>query len=1065
MDRTQKIKADLDAYRASKQNTQPMQRDIRADLEAYRASKSPSIAQQKESLVSEGKPVSISDNRAEPTLGGQIVREAIKAPVKVGLSIARGLTPNKPVSINSKYLGKTSDFLTEMEQTAGNLADKYNRGEITPLQGIAGVVGKAGTQALDVGGMLPVEGIVSQGAKTLLGKGTTGLGKAVRTSLVRGGGYGAGYDVGNQLATGEQYNPMQTVKAAGIGVGADLGLSYVAPKILKGAGDTAKAIKPDAGKIMTKVARLNPIDAKRFKDDFGVEHGQYLAETGNYKKPEAIVEAEAQKWIQSRDAADKAMEQLNGNYKATQIKTALDKLVDREMSVSAPGAPSKDLQRALELQSKHLGDGLTMSEINEAKRLFERNVKVEFNKVFNPKEVTLATNIDEALRKWQFAKAEELGLTNLPDINKQTRMAKFITDKLGKTIAREHGNNTMSLTDWIVLSNGDPLAVSAFLTKKVFSNKGLQAKFAKLVGTKNKKPFIKGNIKPTVENTLRKEYPQGAVPRLPSASSEFRSTMPTGEPIPVNMRKNVELITKQGVGDFTPTKQGLPPQPKIKLQKPYTNTIPQKTSKVKGLINTLKNDIKNNGQRGSAEAFKNTGDLTTKILKDLEGKTTVSKQYILDATNRGELKQVERDITREILDTMKGDTINVKKFADKVKAELLPLKVSKARDMYSTARGGTGGRYENIALPDDLRGSVKNYEERIYESPIKTSAGEVHFGQPKDKVEGYFGHTRIEDMADNKTRRVIEVQSDLYQKGNLENMVQPSQQEIDAVNSYYGLKGKDKYTLDKLPPKSDLRDIAKYGLEGGSTEQSALKAGNKNLQKLQQYNDPTAHFRMIREEIKKAAQDGKTKLQFPTGETAMKIEGLGQDNAWFKPNPNESANENWIKLLPEDLKVGDAVSNSNYDDWIITDVLGDGKFKAVPKSNLLSKEIEALQKGTKLPERSADLRSINDASETFDISGKVDTNNPIYKFYEKDVQKYLNKFGGKRVVDDKGVSWIEIPIAKEQGQAPVEAFGKVQLGLLFKVAGVTALGALGTNLYNRREKKTPKSEYIKSLTK
>ncbi len=64
------------------------------------------------------------------------------------------------------------------------------------------------------------------------------------------------------------------------------------------------------------------------------------------------------------------------------------------------------------------------------------------------------------------------------------------------------------------------------------------------------------------------------------------------------------------------------------------------------------------------------------------------------------------------------------------------------------------------------------------------------------------------------------------------------------------------------------------------------------------------------------------------------------------------------------------------------------------------------------------------------ISGKVDTNNPIYRFYEKDVAKYLNKFGGKRVVDDKGVSWIEIPITKEQGNLPVEAFGIVPvLGL------------------------------------
>ena len=31
----------------------------------------------------------------------------------------------------------------------------------------------------------------------------------------------------------------------------------------------------------------------------------------------------------------------------------------------------------------------------------------------------------------------------------------------------------------------------------------------------------------------------------------------------------------------------------------------------------------------------------------------------------------------------------------------------------------------------------------------------------------------------------------------------------------------------------------------------------------------------------------------------------------------------------------------------------------------------------------------NQFVETFDISGKVDTNNPIYKFYEKEVGRYL----------------------------------------------------------------------------
>jgi hypothetical protein len=88
------------------------------------------------------------------------------------------------------------------------------------------------------------------------------------------------------------------------------------------------------------------------------------------------------------------------------------------------------------------------------------------------------------------------------------------------------------------------------------------------------------------------------------------------------------------------------------------------------------------------------------------------------------------------------------------------------------------------------------------------------------------------------------------------------------------------------------------------------------------------------------------------------------------------------------------------------------------------------------------LRTSNYITEEFDISGKIDTNNPIYRFYEKDMQKYLNKFGGKRVIDDKGVSWIEIPITKEQGKAPVEAFGKTSPGILFPIAGATLAGAV-----------------------
>lgn len=117
--------------------------------------------------------------------------------------------------------------------------------------------------------------------------------------------------------------------------------------------------------------------------------------------------------------------------------------------------------------------------------------------------------------------------------------------------------------------------------------------------------------------------------------------------------------------------------------------------------------------------------------------------------------------------------------------------------------------------------------------------------------------------------------------------------------------------------------------------------------------------------------------------------------------------------------------------------------------NICSKYSETLGKYFK-----ENLRTSNYITEEFDISGKVDTNNPIYRFYEKDVQKYLTKFGGKRVVDDKGVSWIEIPITKEQGKQPVEAFGKVRLGTL-QAGALVGLGVaiMGGQVQKRQQQK------------
>jgi len=407
--------------------------------------------------------------------------------------------------------------------------------------------------------------------------------------------------------------------------------------------------------------------------------------------------------------------------------------------------------------------------------------------------------------------------------------------------------------------------------------------------------------------------------------------------------------------------------------------------------------------------------LTTRLLKKLEGRQVVSKQFISDLTNSPDLKQVEKDLIRGVLET-EGDKVNVAEFTDKVVAELLPLTRVYPQ---STDENGENqkARYEGVTLPSQLRGGVKDYREVVYRSPIETSAGEVHFGREKN----YFGHTRIEDMYDNATRRVIEVQSDLYQKGRLQKQAQgynnygfTREEAIKKYKENFGVKNRD------LMPQ-ELKQVDAFIADNLET-----KAQNDSLAILEQYNDPTAHFRMIREEVRKAAQDGMKVVQFPTGQTAMRIEGLGQnENDWAIQNPDESANSNWLPLKPDMLEVGMEVSDRNYDTWVITDVLGDGKFKAVSRDtgDYQMRGDQVMKAGYDENGDEFDDTVEESEKETFDISGKVDTNNPIYRFYEKEVGRYLkSKYDMKVVTDKQGVTWYEVKVDPQAAFDAVEAF-------------------------------------------
>ena len=431
---------------------------------------------------------------------------------------------------------------------------------------------------------------------------------------------------------------------------------------------------------------------------------------------------------------------------------------------------------------------------------------------------------------------------------------------------------------------------------------------------------------------------------------------------------------------------------------------------------------------------------TTRLLDELQGKTEVSKQFIQDLTNRPEMKQSERELIRSMLDEYDQGKIPVQEFENKVRTALLPLDIKRSSQRNDSdltpeqlqnldARLET--KYENITLPDDLRGNVENYSEFVYESPIKTSAGNVHF---QGATDNYFAHTRIEDTPGD-IRRVIEVQSDLFQKGRLE-QERPQPKEI---------RGMTDEQFDRLVQAEEKRDL--------------------EIDKLEPYRN-TWYERIIREEIKRAAQDGKSAVLFPTGETAMKIEGLGDNTNWRIVYEIDGRKVD-DKLEVADLKVGEEILRDG-NDWIITEVLGDGKFKAIQKrfkdlglsnweikeevsegknyffaKNKITGDTESVQfspenkekaleylKETKLGGKDESLQELSDRyAEEFDISGKPDTNNPIYKYYEKQVQKYLKKEYGNnfsQITDDQGVTWYQVEMNKkfreDVAQRPVYAY-------------------------------------------
>jgi hypothetical protein len=428
-------------------------------------------------------------NKAKPVTQTQST-PVVETPVKEDgffKSLAKdvaGTLVVKPVAKTTEALGRLGLFGSNIKKGYEDIADTGKGQNIMGINvekqrgfsdgGVKQILGETAKTAsyLVGGGALP-----NIARSTLGGKVLSGLVQGTKAGAVSGALYGGGQEAIKQEST-----VGSITKQAGIGglIGGATG--GVIGGVLPIPVASVQNIKPT--NIMQRVARVNPLDEQKFQQTAKESIGEYLVKRGIYGNDEEIMKQLAQRFSQSKQVADEALEKLPGTYRPEPVKTALKEMLERETRISSPGAPSRDLARVQNLVTKYENKGVTMPEINEIKRIFERNNRLDYLKQNLPESIAKANTLDDAIRGWQFNQSKQLGLKNLDEVNKETRLAKQLGDALFKKNVRGSGNNAFGLTDAVLLSGGDPQAISMFLARQTFGNKNIQSKIAKTIAGK-----------------------------------------------------------------------------------------------------------------------------------------------------------------------------------------------------------------------------------------------------------------------------------------------------------------------------------------------------------------------------------------------------------------------------------------------------------------------------------------------------------------------------------------------------------------------------------------------------
>lgn len=329
-----------------------------------------------------------------------------------------------------------------------------------------------------------------------------------------------------------------------------------------------------------------------------------------------------------------------------------------------------------------------------------------------------------------------------------------------------------------------------------------------------------------------------------------------------------------------------------------------------------------------------------------------------------------------------------------------------------TVPGGTNYAENEIATPAIIP-SIQGHAQFASNSGIGWFRSDEQMSQDRitkshvkaAKLQGI--ELQEQDFVGSKTRRILEVQSDLFQKGkDREDLVGNKDVGSDG-DSFYGTDGIYSNNFDGTFSREDkngnINIIDKAAYEKEKNIRFSNSNENQFLQLLNKDNNWVTFF--IKSIIQDSAKKGYEKVLFPSGNTASRIEG----HTTLEEFKREK--ENRIKELEKD--------NSN-----LKVEKKDSKYYIIEP---FIKEVDSIEEGNNqlkkyVEKNNNEINQLKQELERIETEG-FGALKPIYNFYENTVTNILNKTYGKenvkQVIDEYGNTWNEITLQKKQAQEAI----------------------------------------------